>query len=875
MLKIEVHSFRKGSPFDLTPWVRSVVWNESLTPPWETIEVQLTIPFGIQVDATKRDAIDNRNSAGGSIQAYYVESVAGGRIAIGVDDWITVSDTSGLLAFGKIDTRSRGLHGEPGGKVVSDPTLISTVGWLDYLCASTVQVAAGLEADLGTLFSGLERSVYFNFLSLVGNGISAESISPMLKLLGHMHYPASIFGGDGFGRVGDLPIVIFADDGNRRIHAPNRVTDEIRGINMSGFRFNTPSGTILDMVLGLFQPEPRMIEFFPSLEAPANPTGSGERKAYPVVVHRMRPWRTRSVRDMEQISAGGSRPSIRTDAFDKPTWDVSRALMLGGGDVHSLQPIQGEAERCNVVSFIWSAVGLSEPFMLEGAGAPVYDASNVARFGARPVNLRWDFLQFNSSDSVDARKRQAAEIGRQAKVGELNESDMLDFMRGYMYQGWQFYGHAHAFESGTINARYLGRSARPGEIVRVALGARRPYTAYMERITHKVVMRQGGSMQASTGIQFSRGLDDERKRDPHIYVSSASPPPKPTQDVAQPNKTAEAVQTILVNGVERPWRGKSQIKRMLLDQSRLDGREVRKPSQVDMLVAHYSDGSPANEDGVATRNYFNKPNKDNPQGGTQFIIAVDGTILQIMDAALSAGHAGENDSKTTVTTSGGLTLPQSEIFVKATIPRDSTGKKLGPGFLDSGEFLIETVSSGPQVITYTSRTETSLVGCQGGKGVIKPDGDVVFLSQGGHANRRSIGVEIVVPIGLPFDKSRGLPWPGFTGWCIGLLDSMRSKTYYGPTDAQKRAFRELAQWCNAGIATSGDYASESGVSGWGFHVPLVSPQAQPLADKRIMPLWSKASKVKTLSAGLWHHCELARDRIDCLGMSMHEILGTS
>lgn len=539
-LLIEVHTLT--SKTDITKYCKSVSWSDGTSRPWSTIDANLKIPFGnllrsefagVDADADLADDPPEPPETGTDDDPYRTKIRRG--IALLSGHWLTVTDlfSGRLKAFGHILAKPDGQSGATGGRFASSPMTIRTESWIDFLGSLTLQIFNSRAESFGSLlgfdkfnelfalfagFSG-EQAITSSTPTqsseqTSGLGFQVDKMERIFAILGDIRIPKTII--PGVTKLYELCNAVFDSDTASKF-APSRTTDRVPGVSSAGLYWREPNGTIVDLITSLFQPDPRMVEFFPSLE-PIYQSVSAKQDGASVastVIHRFKPWRKSPLSKVRQTSSGKS--VVGTKLLEKVTWVLDKSTArISKNDIVRINKQQSDAERINIVTAAWPVAGISEPLWLEQSGLPIYDRGSIERHGARPFVLRWDFT--TPDNGVD--------------------SDITDYLRALAYQAWQWYGHGHRFRSGTLETRYLGDRVRHGEPFIIDDLYPKEFVAYAERVTHGMELVNGAVASARTQIQFTRGLHDERAREVGTLEPVADPEPlqTPRKQKAQTKK---------------------------------------------------------------------------------------------------------------------------------------------------------------------------------------------------------------------------------------------------------------------------------------------------------------------------------------------------
>lgn len=577
--RVEIHSVSRV--YDITKYVETLTLVESTEPPWDSLALELALPLGLIGVFATRD--------GSEIPPLVPEEgvertvISGPVTTSGINTspglWVKVVDNpSGRCAgFGRINDRPLS-HSASGGGTIATTTSLSAIGWFEYLRMLSVEFTPTLRVDVGGLIAmnGPRAARYFRLLQQLIQDPSPtllEGADGIIGTLTAIQIPSTLF--PGKSTLGDLVNVAFSADTGKEL-CPQRVMDEVPTNASGGLKWVIPSGKVLDLVLSVYQREPRLVELFPSLEAQTNDEMTpGYQNAAPVLIRRWRPWTTGPVSTMAIDSAG--MPRLKTSKYDRVTWDLKRGLRLTKGEGYAIQSTRAESNRTNAVTVNWSVAGGSPSRILGLAGAPVFDRTDISLHGVQMMELNWDFTQFKSDESdrytsydykpwfitSDGRARRFGEIGERVRRSEVRQENILEEIRGIMLKGWHFYGLGAVFESGTIEGPFLGVRARAGESVSLDYDGKQGYTAYITRVTHTISMQGGGVKSARTSIGFVRGLWDERARDPHVYLDDdAIAPPEPESinedeptfcEMGQPADNFSTLDTSKIPGWVQDW----------------------------------------------------------------------------------------------------------------------------------------------------------------------------------------------------------------------------------------------------------------------------------------------------------------------------------
>lgn len=649
-LLIELHAHGRQA-VDITRWTKRVQWVEGVNAPWDSMAVDLALPLGEIAFVG-----DRLTSDAGSID-----------VIEGVDTspglWLKLTEyaTGRPLSMARIDTRPLNLRAGAKGSI-SNRVSLQALGALSFIRTLAVEIVIGtISEDYGGIMAaggpGAKR-YYELFRRLVNSPRAGDIVGPdgIIAILAPVQIPETLI--PGVKTLGELFRIAWGP-GAIGAAAPLRTMSRVPLVPGAAIQYLLPQGTALDMILALFQREPRLIEFFPSFEAPTNnQLKTGYADARPTLIHRICPWVTGPISKMVIDTGEASSVQIPSE-YDEVTWrcpvqttdgkrpDPDKGLALRANEGFSLNPTRSEAARVNAVTVNWAVAGGSPSRWLTPAGLPIADRADIDKHGARLMELNWDLCAGNprgrSFDDVNARLSGRSSGGSSilnringAKTGEQNNFETLKTV-GYL--GWHFYGLGHVFEAGTIEGNYLGVRARAGEPISFDYGGKRPFTAYMTQVTHVAEVREKGLVSARTSIQFDRGLWDERLRDPHVYretKAATKVTQKPVEQKAD-EQVANPTGYVLFGGQQLPWRSQTvAMEQRLSTRTPLDRTIRNEASDIDIFVVHFTGGFSTNiTRALATF--------DSASGsGIHFIIDPAGKIYQYMDVRNTAVHADDN-----------------------------------------------------------------------------------------------------------------------------------------------------------------------------------------------------------------------------------------
>ena len=221
----------------------------------------------------------------------------------------------------------------------------------------------------------------------------------------------------------------------------------------------------------------------------------------PVLIYRIRPWRTRPLLDWVQSLVdydpqfAGLAKSIAEAIGEVPTvqqvtWDISRAVHLETSDIYGLDISASDEDIATLFTAQWA--GGDTPEMINPfSGLPIFNVATLT-FGGRLYTVSWPFAFGNDGMSPATKTsvtQQVQIVAAQAAMFGL--------------QNQRFY-------SGTVSARY-SPAVRHGEPVSFAFPGQ-TLIGYCDRVQHSVSISEQGVATKRTSVSFSRGCWSEINR---------------------------------------------------------------------------------------------------------------------------------------------------------------------------------------------------------------------------------------------------------------------------------------------------------------------------------------------------------------------------
>jgi hypothetical protein len=540
-----------GGVEDLTDRVVSLSWTESVNQPWGGIKAVLKYRLS-ELDRVpyKGDWLVVRDAAGKALAWGYVAR-RGARLALGGRnrDALTVTpvvvEAIPWLAFlGRLQVFVA--------PKASEGTLLSYQDWADPVSGPWTQFNRTLAGDVGDALAdvmevlprvllphGLGGEMVSGAIRVAHNALTSEAFSPD-RIVEAVRGPSlsgpyvglsrgasvldlllSTFGADSnmvelfpslerpgvaaiSGARRDLPAAIKEKYDQRFADAAGVGVEELtvggRKISLGSDEF--ASQTMSAAEAGLSK---AIASHKAQVLAAGDPPGAtGAARALgrnPVLVYRMRPWRSAPLTDLisqNPFSEPDTDSLIELKAltaisFSEVTWRPEQAVVVPLQHILDLPMDSDDSMLVNATT-----VGLpmnpdSEVrFMTQ---LPLIASKSVSRRGLRLFQPAWPFFP---------------------PLDDRTKLTWMDSLVTLAAQAAQFMAGADRFEAGTASVHFSPR-VRHGEVVRFEVPKGMPgdgyLTAYAESVTHTFeVDQERGTIRATTAVQYSRGLLDESRR---------------------------------------------------------------------------------------------------------------------------------------------------------------------------------------------------------------------------------------------------------------------------------------------------------------------------------------------------------------------------
>lgn len=617
-------------------------------------------------------------------------------------DHLVLRNGAGVTeAWAIVDSIDGSYSASSDGRVSTSGVRVACVGWFNYLSRVALSAPVGEVKTIGTLFSVQD---WMGINALIAQDYTGAKLGAALTKLheriANVAIPESL-GGGTFGT--QIPVVY--DEDTARRFAPARVTAQEDVSNAAGaspgrLSWGFHETKVREAYHGAFVPDVHLIELFPSLEdlsateaqSSATPESSMDMTPLaknlgrrPILIYRLKPFRARPLlevvrarNDIPELSvdargaelvrravltltgseAAATREEVKSTArntgaavgsasvraeqlalleenFDRVTWDTTRAVEIPQRAVRSHSFTWNDMNRVNAVTINLSPDTSGGVEAWSQVGLPMTNKESIEDHGLRITRPSWPFW-ITDKDKV---------------------TNWVAYMRSVAATLMQFEQSSHLMASGTIVIDYdrVNTRVRVGDILRLKIpGGSADFFAYAHAVSREFRVSTGdGRETAVTRVQYVRGLygiEELREAPVAITQAAATPARRAATGVATggarggqkssghrlPDQT-----TILFDGAGIPWLGTAPVDLWLLTKEL--SRIKRTPPSIDKAILHYTDGAVESLTAKGAWRTFNKLDPFSHGVDSHFIIEADGRIVQIMDLALTAYHAGESN----------------------------------------------------------------------------------------------------------------------------------------------------------------------------------------------------------------------------------------
>lgn len=415
-------------------------------------------------------------------------------------DWVIFYDPMGVAyTFDYVQTVDYGLDQDPDTGTIFCSCRVVAQNWMNLLGKTEIYVPVGEvhpTTERGTVMS-LGRWAKLNIKEagdyMAGN--IGQSLQRFHSNVAKVRLPASM----GGGYLGDeIPVVY--DEATANMYAQTRTIDPVGvgGGLPNNLSFNFYQSKVSEMYGRLFNPEPLLIEMYPSLEPRESGTAplsglANILNARPVLIYTLAPFRAEplgkaifvyndfkanqlAVNDIRTMfsaigtgkdpvgaleSSARADPRVRANAavqeyvlqnlFTKVTWDPSKAIDIGERAWRGLSLRYSDDDRVNVGTIGLSASPGSGIEAASLAGLPIMNGDSVENHGARLAKPAWSFTIPKGTQPNQPSNGKAWWAPRTAPTTS-DIGQWIAYLRSIAAQIIQFHGNGHKFASGQFSA---------------------------------------------------------------------------------------------------------------------------------------------------------------------------------------------------------------------------------------------------------------------------------------------------------------------------------------------------------------------------------------------------------------------------------------
>lgn len=449
---VTVHDHDRGA-VDITDAVQSVDITEQVHQPWGSVVLTLRTPW-----KSRQHAVAENGS------------------------WVVVSNGGVALGWGIVDSSAAGMRRDARGEARSEPGRVNVRNWLDYMSRQSIIVQAGGGDGVGTRFGPREWAQIVKASALRGQGEIGRALAIVFANLARLRLPESLGGG-----ILSEEIPVIFDEATRRAVAPDITVDPVYGPTPMRAIEKPAFGqlNVLSVLTKGTAGDQRMVELMPSVSRGGLTSGLGEKLGglSPVLVHRMRPWRSHPLSDLAFHLGLQPVGGDLGQRFDRQTWPTRRAFRIPRGLVAGWSGTQTMRDHYTAVTVGLPSAPDSPAKWMRRAGLPLVFDAGVERYGLRVLDIDWPWF--------------TTEAASQASV--------MDILRLVAAQGAQWWAGAGRFMEGAIRChRIVGAWA--GESFRADLVGWRRLTGYAHTVEHSLRRQRGGGWSESTTVSYGRGL---------------------------------------------------------------------------------------------------------------------------------------------------------------------------------------------------------------------------------------------------------------------------------------------------------------------------------------------------------------------------------
>jgi len=477
-VRVELHTWIDGTPqhvesvVDVTRFVSSLSWTDSLRAPWTEIRLQLAIPYRMVRDIIPGRRVphgknfnSNTNQLPKNVEqadpryGYVPEPgfwvVIRNLTPFGIVGTSLGNDAAIALAFGRCTDVSFGVAArQSSGLTMTMPVSIRAESFLAFTGRSQMQYSPqgtgswgmdGFVWDIQNWSDNLSAKI-----KAVISGKPGDLLAELWRDIVRLELPPSLTPGaaTAVDTLGSL-VPIVKDEASASSWTPMR-TKEVHPVvggvtpaTGAGISPNYPS--LLTFFMSTFYANHEAVELFSTLDFPAAGT-SGQLTplgkalgVQPVVIYRLKPWFIEAVtRDVVRKTSESANPGEAASKLTMPMVGIGEAASRkeGAGGVQwfewardeivNAQVSWSDAERANLVFGSWCFATTDQPSSYGLTGTPIVpDTTTIKRHGLRVYGMRWPFFQTGQGSTAQIAQKVGDVAGAASNLAAAGGSNLL------------------------------------------------------------------------------------------------------------------------------------------------------------------------------------------------------------------------------------------------------------------------------------------------------------------------------------------------------------------------------------------------------------------------------------------------------------------
>jgi hypothetical protein len=487
-MRVRWHAFDREA-VEVTRFVTDAQWSVSIFAPWESASLTMRM----REDQAAQVFLDRPYTP-----------VLG--------DWVSIHDDADALVFwGSVSRIGRRESADPSGALSIPFWSVTLESWFSALARHRIYVAPGLKNELqvtarayiidsttwGDLVSAWLTSFGFEGPGSFLASLWKTEVGLGFPLIG-MRAPETLgaylrLSTGGALAFSDVPIVYDPESALDKAVDRQGQMLPILGNSLASLQSARPGGSVIDMVRNSFSGDANLIEMFPSLEV------GGDGKLRPALIYRLRPLLLEPLRRLGGEPEAQPLAAERTGLFQTPVsikpglnptrYELRRVYALNGWE-------WSEDSRINTV-VVNSAFASNSPQALGLVARPVVDGPDVARHGARMLEVDWPFVPRYQEDEAKWQSFLGA-------AGVKPSTTVRDFLESLGELAATFNGRGEELISGSISVAF-DPALKAGHWFTAQVGAGFWLTAYAQAMSHSLQVDNNGVSAGRTSITFIRG----------------------------------------------------------------------------------------------------------------------------------------------------------------------------------------------------------------------------------------------------------------------------------------------------------------------------------------------------------------------------------